>query len=216
MAAKLPALLGLTLVRDGEYQRFLPLSQGLKRCSIYRKKCQRCKRRFSILPNDVVPLHSYSLQLITSRLQASLEGQSDRSREFYEQQGLIPDDNVSSSWSDQLNEAPPRPSRQLFRHWRLKWRSQAHVWLQSLVFANIYAGCDLKSAFALRLQNFKQMPALLNALALAIGLIAMLQSRTVKEALPGAVFLLSCSPSHKVFLAGGRPPPQYCGAMEFP
>lgn len=183
----------------------------------FRKKCPSCKTRFTLLPADVVPLHSYGLKIISARLRVSLEGKADRCKEFYEQHGLIPDEANEEplvSWSDQLNSEPLRPSHQLFRHWRRKWASQAQAWLHCLLLACLYAGCDLRQHLARQLEDFCLVPPSLNALALAVGLKSLIQEDSAWNSFTDTVFLLSFTPAHKILRADGRPPPQYGGARE--
>lgn len=172
----------------------------------------------------MVPLHTYGLELIACRLMASLDGVADRSRSFYEAKELIPDeiDAQSSgnckgqSWSDRLNDRPLRPSHQLFRLWRQKWLSQARGSLQSLLFACILGGCNLKVELGQSMATYTDCPTNLNPLLLATGLIALLREESVAENFNFAVHLMSCALSHKTFRAAGRPPPHYGGHLDFP
>lgn len=215
MASELPALHGLIVVRDGDYPRFLEGDAGLTLGVIFRKKCQGCGTRFSLLPNDVAPLHSAPLTLICNRLRASLEGCSDRSEAFYQEQGLLPDDNNNGeSWSDRLEDQCPSP--RLFRCWRRKLGARAQAWMHRLLLACIFAGCDLKSRYAELVQVFAGCQDSLRPLALAAGLVALLQEKSAWDALPTTVLLLACSASHKPSLAAGRPPPHYGGDLELP
>lgn len=153
-----------------------------------------------------------------------MEGVADRSRAFYAAQGLISDEVDAAnelkargqSWSDRLNDAPLRPSHQLFRLWRLKWASQARGLLQSLLFACILAGCDLKEDLGKSLEACTACPSGMNPLLLATGLIALLRQESIAESFIFTVLALSCSPSHKAFRAAGRPPPHYGGHLKFP
>jgi hypothetical protein len=162
------------------------------------------------------------LRLICSRLAASLGGHSDRSREFYEDQGLIPDETSTEaplarkakSWSDRLHERAPIPSPQLFHHWRRKWPLRAHLWLHRLTYACIFAGCDLKTRLGQSLLSFTACPESMRSLPLAAGLVGLLQEKPISVAFPTTVTLLGCNPSHKICLAAGRPPPHYGGDLE--
>jgi hypothetical protein len=220
VAPHLSNLLGLTLVRNGDYPRLLPLESHLVECSICRKKCSGCRISFSLLPNDVVPLHSYGLQLISDRVRASLAGQPDKSREFYEIHELLPDEPEipsglkATSWSDRLNDEPPRPSPQLFSHWRRKWSAQATAWLRQLLLACLLVGADLKGKLADRLLEFYGCPKSMRAVPFAIGLVSLLHGSDAALPISRTVFLLGCRPSHKICRAAGRPPPQYGGDLE--
>lgn len=227
MAPSLSLVPVTRLARDGGYERLLPTSVLPEPGWVFRKWCPGCGTNFTLLPNDVVPSHSYGLKLICSRLTASLEGQPDRSREFYEEHGLIPDEpddepqheaGKGTSWSDRLNDKPLRPSHRLFAHWRGKWPLRARaIWLVRLFLACLHAGCDLKAQLGASLENLVACPEPMRALPMAMGLVALLQEESdVWASLPTAVFLLACSPSHKIARAAGRPPPQYGGALEFP
>lgn len=222
MAAKLSPLLGLTLVRDGDYRRHFWVCRRFEIGVVIRKKCRNCGVRFSLLPNDVIPMHSYGLSLIQSRLQASLEGVADRSRAFYKDHQLLPDDLLAEeaqpptlSWSDQLNDEPLRPSHQLFASWRRKWPRRAQVWLHLLLLACIHIGADLSSAFAQKLQNLAECPLPMRSFAHAVGLISLLRDESAKSAFAPTIVLLACRPAHKNFRAVGRPPPYLWGALEF-
>lgn len=182
---------------------------------IFRKKCPGCLTRYSLLPNDVVPLHTHSLDLICSRLRASLEGQVDRSQSFYKENELLPDDDThSQSWSDSLDSQ--YPSHLVFRSWRRKFGARAQVWMHRLLLACVFVGCDLKVRFAEGVQAFAGCPEALRALALTTGLVAMMQERTASDSLRSTVLLLACSASHKPILTAGRPPPHYGGDLELP
>ncbi len=214
LAAVLPALLGLILVRDGHYPRFLPTADGLRLGVICRKKCPGCRTRFSLLPNDVVPLHSCGLPLICCRLRASLACVPDRNEAFYHQHGLLPDDNIDISWTDRVNENLLSPTNHVFRGWRLKWPRRAQAWLSRLLLACVFAGCDLKSKLATELQQFSGCPATMRALPMAAALVALVQEGRAQDSFQTAVFLLACSPAHKSQLVSGRPPPYYAGDLE--
>jgi hypothetical protein len=218
----LPALpklrLGLTLVRNGTYPRLFPLQTGLERGVVHRKKCPSCKTQFSLLPNDIAPLHSYGLPLICSRLAATLDGQPHASRHFYEQHQPVPDASIDEdlrgqSWSDRMSENPPCPSPQLFRRWSLKWPSRAQEWLDSLLLGCLNSGCDLKGKLAQRLAGFLLCPEAMRALPLAAGMVCLLLPEEA-DWFQAAVRLLAFSPSHKNFRAAGRPPPHYGGALK--
>ncbi len=225
MAPSLPALPVGRLARDGGYPRYLQTSFPPAKGTVHRKWCSACRTCFVLLPNDVVPLHKYSLQLICDRLDASFAGQSDHSRDFYEEQGLLSGElptegrlapTRAMSWSDQVCSEPPRPSPQIFRHWRLKWPSRAQVWLPKLLLACIHASCDLKMRLGESLTGYINCPESMWPLVLATGLAALLQEESAEAALPAAVFLLGCSTSHKISRVSGRPPPHYGGDLEFP
>lgn len=165
------------------------------------------------------------MHLICSRLRASLEGQPDRSQAFYEEHGLIPDEAPfeefqpalkAVSWSDRLNDKPLCPSHQLFRHWRRKWPLRAQAWLQRLLLACIFSGCDLKARLGESLQGFAACPESMRALPLAAGLVGLLQEKPAWASFSTTVFLLGCASSHKIFRAAGRPPPHYGGDLELP
>ena len=221
MAAHLPHLLGLTLVRNGGYARHFRLVSPEKSW-VYRKRCPGCRLGFSLLPRDIAPLHTYPLALVVARLSASSQGRSDRSREFYESQGLIPDDFVDksglkgASWSDQLEDYSLRPSPQLFRLWRQKWSAQSQLWLQFLLFACILAGCDIKTSLGFRLDKFGDCSMAMRPLVICAGLVSLIREESVDTALRTAVQMLSFSPSHKTCRAPGRAPPQYGGDLDYP
>ena len=169
-------------------------------------------------------MHSYGLELISSRLIATGEGQAERSREFYVSQALLPDDSVlrasrsgqkGRSWSDRLNDSPLRPSHQLFRQWRLKWVESSVGVLRELLVACLLVGCDLKVQLGRSLQHFEQCPLAARSLLISVGLTALLRQESVAEAFPLTVLLLGHAPSHKTFRAVGRPPPHYGGQLEF-
>lgn len=223
MAAVLSSLPGLRLVRNGGYARRFPEANGFAKSLVYRKRCQRCRVNFSLLPNDMVPLHSYGLQLISDRLRATANGVGDRSQKFYVSQGLFSDevnDNYKPgargmAWSDRLNDRPLRPAHQLFRAWRRKWAAAAVARLRELLLACILVGCDLKSQLGKSLEQFADCSPSARSLLLSVGLIALLREETVIEAWPWATLLLGHTSSHKSFRAAGRPPPQYGGHLKF-
>lgn len=208
---------GLRLVKNGGYLRQLDLDAGFTPARIFRKLCRGCHTSFTLLPNDVVPLHSFGLTLIAARVEASLRGVPDRDQQFYRERGLIPDEpefeNVS--WSDRLNDKPLRPSHRLFAGWRRKWGLLSRPWLVALLSACIYMGCDLRTQLGHSLQAMTRCPESLRSLALAAGLLGLLRDESAWSALPAAIRLTACRPSHKRARAGGRPPPQYGGALEF-
>ncbi|MCW5796819.1 MAG: hypothetical protein KIS97_20990 [Nitrospira sp.] len=178
---------------------------------------------FSLLPNDMVPLHSYGLQLISDRLRANVNGVGNRNREFYVSQGLFSDevnDNYKPgarglSWSDRLSDQPLRPAHQLFAAWRRKWATSAVARLRELLLACMLVGCDLKSQLGKSLEHFADCSPSARSLLLSVGLIALLREETVTEAWPWAILMLGHAPSHKSFRAAGRPPPQYGGHLKF-
>jgi len=223
MATLLPTLLGLRLVRNGSYSRRFPESTGYAESLVYRKKCQRCRVNFSLLPNDIIPLHSYGSHLICDRLEAYANGISGRSQEFYVSRGLVPDGGDDheqkagrgTSWSDRLTDSPLQPSHHLFRQWRRKWAASAGRCLGGLLKACILIGGDLKSKLGLSLEKFSQCSPSVRSLLLSAGLIALLREESVLEAWPMTVLLLGHSPSHKSFRAAGRSPPQYGGHLKF-
>jgi hypothetical protein len=208
---------GLRLVKNGSYLRQLDLDGGPGPARIFRKCCAGCHTSFTLLPNDVVPLHTYSLRFIAARVEASLRGVADRDRQFYEERGLIPDepDFQNVSWSDRLNDKPLRPSHRLFARWRGKWAMCSRPWLFALLSACIYVGCDLRTQLGQSLEAMTRCPELMSPLALAAGLMGLLRDESAWTALPAVIRLTACRPSHKPARAGGRPPPQYGGALEF-
>lgn len=222
MAAELPSLQGLSVVRNGHYPRFLPVAPRPEKDLVYRKKCLGCRTNFTLLPNDVIPLHSYGAHLIGSRLEASLAGDADRSQSFYQRHQLIPDEDPQPphslkaiSWSDRLNDKALRPSHQLFRHWRRKWSRCSRAWLHRLLLACIFAGCDLKVRLGELLEVYVDCPDPMRSVPLALGLVSLLQGQPVASSLATTVLLLGCSSSHKICRAAGRPPPHYGGDLEF-
>lgn len=208
---------GLRLVKNGGYLRQLDLDGGPRPARIFRKYCPGCHTGFTLLPNDVVPLHSYGLAFIAARVEASLRGVPDRDRQFYRERDLIPDEpefeNVS--WSDRLNDKPLRPSHRLFANWRKKWGLRSRPWLVALLSACIYLGCDLRTQLGESLETMTRCPESMRPLAIAVGLLGLLREASAWSVLPAAIQLTACRPSHKLARAGGRPPPQYGGALEF-
>jgi hypothetical protein len=209
-------LLGLALVRNGTYRRLFELEGGLHQSVVHRKKCPRFKMQFSLLPNDVVPLHSYGLPLISSRLTATLAGQPHGSRDFYEQHCPVPDETAveglrGQSWSDRMSESLPCPSPQLFRRWSRKWPFRAHEWLECLLLACLCVGGDLKGTLGQRLASYLLCPEPLRPLPIAAGMFSLLSEDA--DWFSGAVRLLAFRPSHTIFRAAGRQPPHYGGAL---
>lgn len=208
------------MTRNGGYDRYFEIERRLQLCWVYRKKCPRCLISFSLLPDDVLPLHSYGLELIRDRVLACLDGIPLRSRDFYVDKGLLPEDEESDaeSWSDRLESEPLTPSHQLFQAWRVKFARRSDVWIKLLLVACIVAGCDLRSRLGKSLANFQRTPVDLHGFLLAAGLVGLLQGASVRGSLGQTLWILSGSntTSHKILRALGRPPPQYGGDLELP
>ena len=155
---------------------------------------------------------------------ACIDGVALRSRDFYEQQGLVtvtsPEERAAEefSWSDRLEVEPINPSHQLFLQWRRSFSRRAQLWLHSLLAACILSGCDLRVRLGESLEGFRQCPPELYPLLLSAGLIGLLQDRPVRSCLGETLWLLCGSSigSHKPLQAPGRPPPQYGQSLEFP
>jgi hypothetical protein len=122
-----------SLVLNGGYSRLLTVALLPEPAWVYRKSCPGCRQSFTLLPDDVLPLHSYGQGIVNQRILACLDGLPLRSREFYEQKGLVgkrPDNvpEMESSWTDQLDWEPLSPSYQLFQYWRGKFSRRAQLW----------------------------------------------------------------------------------------
>jgi len=189
---------------------------------LYRKFCRKCKQSFTLLPDDVLPLHSYGMELIVDRLMAGIDGISLRSFSFYEEAGLVPfgckeRHQEGISWSDLLEAEPLNPSYQLFHQWQKRFSERAQSWLRCLLVACVLAGCDLHVCLGESLESFGKCPKGLHPLLLATGLVGLLQERPVRLCLGETVRLLCGSQigTHKPLRAAGRPPPQYGGDLDF-
>ena len=207
--------------KNGSYWRLLSLDRQLELGRIYRKYCHGCGTSFSLLPSDVVPLHSYGRDLIAARLVGSLRGESLRSRDFYEEQGLLPDDapadDLEGSWTDWIDSNPINPTGQTFRGWGVKFGCSAANWLRLLIWSCIYAGVSLDSKLGLLLAGYSQCPSSLNPLGISGGAFSLLLGRPVEVCIRECLGLLACQPpSHKPLRASGRPPPQYGGSLGCP
>lgn len=191
---------------------------------LYRKWCGSCRRSFTLMPDDVLPLHSYGVELVGDRLMACIDGASLRSRDFYELKGLAapasPEERVVGdfSWSDQLELEPLTPSYQLFHQWRRSFSLRARLWLYWLLAACLLSGCDLRTRLGESLESFNQCPKDLYPLLLSVGLIGLLQDQPVRSCLGQTLRLLCGSSigSRKNLQAPGRPPPHYGQDLEFP
>lgn len=189
-----------------------------------RKWCGSCRRAFTLMPDDVLPSHSYGLRFVGDRLLACIDGASLRSRDFYEQKGLIASASPEArsaeefSWSDQLEMEPLNPSHQLFLRWRQAFSGRARLWLQWLLAACLLSGCDLRKRLGESLQGFNRCPAELYPLLLSAGLVGLLQDRPVRSCWGETLRLLCGSSigSHNNLQAPGRPPPHYGQDLEFP
>lgn len=204
--------------KDGNYERFLSVDRQLELGVIYRKVCGSCGTRFSLLPDDVVPLHSYGADVLAARLVASLLGESLNSWSFYESQGLLPADAPARddpSWTDWLDFNPIAPSAQTFRGWGIKFGRAASSWLRLLIWSCIYAGASLEERLGSVLAGFPLCPSTLNALGLSGGALSLLMGKPVAICIRERLPLLACRPpSHKPLRAFGRPPPLYGGCLE--
>lgn len=195
-----------------------------ERAYLFRKWCESCRKSFTLVPDDMLPFHSYGTKFIENRLLACLDGVSLRSRDFYEQRGVIPSTspetraNEEFSWSDQLEMEPLNPSHQLFLQWRRVFSSRARLWLQSLLVACVLSGCDLRKRLGESLDDFVHCPPQLYPLLLSAGLVGLLQDRPVRSCF-GDTLRLLCGSSigpHKNLQAPGRSPPHYGQGLEFP
>ena len=197
---------------------------GPQSARICRKWCETCQLSFTLLPEDVLPLHSYGLGFIDARLMACADGQPLRSRDFYEQHGAVAKTNAEEraaeefSWSEQLEMEPVNPSHQLFLYWRRKFAARAQVWLHYLLAACILSGCDLRVRLGKSLEGFRKCPPELYPLLLSAGLVGLLQDRPVRSCLGDTLWLLcgANTGSHKILQAPGRPSPHYGQSLEFP
>lgn len=189
-----------------------------------RKWCERCQQSFTLMPNDVLPFHSYGVAFIGDRLIECVEGASLRSRDFYERKGLVfsagPKTETSEgpSWSDQLEMEPLTPSHQLFHRWRKVFSWRARRWLQWLLVACVMSGCDLRTRLGESLETFGRCPENLYPLLLSAGLVGLLQEKPVRSCMEATLQLICGSSvgSHNRLRAPGRSPPYYGGDLEFP
>lgn len=203
--------------KNGSYWRLLSLDRRLVLERIFRKQCRQCRATFSLLPDDVVPLHSYGRDVIADRLVASLRGLPLRSRDFYEEQGLLPDDAPAAdeAWTDWVDANPLAPTVQTLGTWGAKFGRLAENWLRLLLWGCIYAGAAIDTRFAASLAAYPQCPKRLHALALSAALMGNLLGKPIEVCLRERLGLLACRPSsHKTSRAFGRPPPQYGGSLE--
>ncbi len=203
------------MCKNGDYPRLLSIDRQLVLCTIYRKLCTGCGTGFSLLPDDVVPLHSYGADILAARLVASLLGQSLRSRDFYETHGLLPlDAPADQSWTDWLDSNPITPSGQTFLAWGVKFGRSAASWLRLLIWSCIYVGASLEERLGAILAGFSQCPSTLNPLGLSGGALSLLLGKPVEVCIRERLPLLACRPpSHKLLRASGRPPPLYGGSL---
>ena len=212
------------LTKNGGYSRLLTLDKLPEPAEIYKKYCENCRLSFTLLPEDVLPLHSYGLEFVSARVMASIDGVSLRSRDFYEKMGLAPvaaadePNGGGLSWSDYLELEPLTPSYQLFHRWRQRFSQRAQVWLRWLMVACVMGGCDLRTRLGESLEEFGKCPEDLYALLLAAGLVGLLQDRPVRLCFGDTLRLLcgAIPGSPKLLRAAGRPPPHYGRDLEFP
>ncbi len=220
-----PLCLSRNLVLNGGYLRLLTILLLPEEAWVYRKKCPGCLQSFTLLPADVMPLHSYGQRLIAHRILACLDGIPLRSRLFYQQSGLVPTvsegDSIEvggrgRSWSDLLDSEGFAPSYQLFHYWRSKFSRRAQLWIPGLLIACILGGCDLRKRLGESLSDFRACPVDLHPVLLAAGLVGLLQEQPVRLSVASTLQLLcgSTSRSHKPLRAAGRPPPHCGGDLE--
>lgn len=207
--------------KNGDYERLLTVDRQPELSPIYRKWCGGCGTHFSLLPCDVVPLHSYRADFMAARLVASLLGEPLRSRSFYESQGLVPVDAPAAgsdqSWTDWLDSNPITPSGQTFLSWGVKFGRSSASWLRLLIWSCIHVGASLEKRLGTILVSFSQCPSTLNPLGISGGALSLLLGKPVEVCIRERLPLLACRPpSHKPLRASGRPPPQYGGSLECP
>jgi hypothetical protein len=164
-----------------------------------------------------MPRHSYGLGFIYDRVLASADGVPLRSRDFYEDHGIVSVSDGDLSWSDLLDVEPLNPSYQLFHQWGQKFALKAQVWLRALLLACILSGCDLKSRLGKSLEAFDRCPKDLHPLLLAAGLVGLLQQQPVRSCLRETLILVygSNPGSHKLLRASGPQLLQYGEELKF-
>ena len=160
--------------RTGSYPRWIPVgAREERRATIYRRKCAGCGRSFALLPEDVLPGHRHSLELVAAGLWRGLNGDSARSRSFFEEElGIRQPPDDQSSWTDFLDSLspPPRPGPSRFQGW-MRWADRrALAWLGPLAVACLDAGCQLRSDLGDVMQPLAGASARSAALALVLGL----------------------------------------------
>jgi hypothetical protein len=205
------------LVKNGGYERLLTVDLLPELGWAFRKWCAGCRVSFTLLPEDVLPKHSYGLNFIHARVLASIDGVSLRSRDFYEDHGLIPPNDEALPWSDLLDLEPLNPSYQLFHQWRRRFSRPARVWLRALLVACVLSGCDLRSRLGESLEAFGNCPKDLHSLLLAAGLIGLLREQPVRASLRETLILVygAASGSHKPLQASEHLLIQYGESLNF-
>ncbi len=167
------------LSRNGSYIRWIPVGgKEERREIIYRRKCAGCRRSFSLLPQDVLPGHRHSLELVAAGLWRGLNGDSARSRSFFEEElGIRQPPDDPTSWTDFLDslDPPPRPEPSRLQGW-MRWADRrALAWLGPLAVACLDAGCQLRSDLRDVMQPLAGATVCSAALALVLGLFAWLR-----------------------------------------
>lgn len=127
----------------------------------------------------MLPGHRHGLDLVAAGLWRGLEGDSFRSRSFFEDEiGVRQPLDDPTSWTDFLDtlNPPPRPGPSRLRGWALGANRRAVAWLGPLAAACLAAGCQLRSDLRGVMQPLATTPARFGALALVLGLFAWLCS----------------------------------------
>jgi hypothetical protein len=209
-----PLCLVRNLVKNGGYSRLLTVTLLPKDAWIYRKWCPGCRQSFTLLPEDVMPLHSYGQSSMSHGILACINGVAQPSPEYCETGCLLPVKGEEAGPGDaplvELKEGETfTPSYQLFQLWRQKFARSAHLLLPGLLMACILAGCDLRKRLGESLSSFNACPTDLRPLLLAAGLVGLLREQAVSDCLAPTLRLLcgTTSRSHKPSAAAARPPP---------
>lgn len=217
------------LARNGSYPRYIPVALQIELGRIFRRKCRRCKTSFSLLPSFMVPFMQYPRSLVVWWLWAYLWGISSRNLRFLKKRALeCPPAWPDTSWSDQLEEQPSRPSHRLLCRWSRRFSALAAVAIPALLHGFILQGCDLRIDLAKWLRPMHFVPARAGGLAIALGLWRALaaswstspNSVSLKKSLSSLVDYLLLPSSHSLVQVhhsvpgydnsstAGRSPPQ--------
>ena len=161
---------GRKLGKNGGYARNIPNDAGYDGGVMLRSYCNSCKIAFTLMPDFILPWHSYSRKLVVAWLLERLEGSPYRSERFLVQQGIdhaAVDDHTA--WTDLLDCERTCPGYQRFHGWTRRFSLAAQKILGSLVAAFAWLDLDLKAA-ALKVATLQASEAPTAPLALALSL----------------------------------------------
>jgi hypothetical protein len=167
---------------------------------------------WSLIPDFILPWHSYGRQLIVDWLLARMRGSAYRSQTFLVQQGIVhAPAEAMTSWSDMLDCQRTQPGYQRFHGWTRRFTRGAQKCLDSLMAVLAWLSLDLRQV-VVEVATLQQAASPTSPLTLALAVMLVMPSARApdpdqrSEHLARLVGILVMRPlpvSHKVRRASG-------------